>query len=113
MANLQNFTSSDDLNIFIAFHIPNEVDPELVQVKLEHMMEKTFLDAQSKELVSGNDNDHEVIYKIQKPLLLSDKENNKFFENLKSLFSKTSDMSPHFTQIDNSQDNSIDTEDKE
>lgn len=112
MVNLQNFTTSedltpfiDDLTLCIAFHIPNDSSPENIIIKLDHVISRIFGRSQTLDNISGNENNHEVIYKVHKPLMNSFSENREFFNKLDELFNLTHDIFPHFTQLHHTKKN--------
>jgi len=106
----QNSTHND-LSIFVAFHISNDSSTELSQKIVETSMYELFKNESNRLVKSENDNGFEIIYKIQQPLLVSnDKDNETFFNKLHKLFEKTSEMLPHFTQVDSEElDNIIES----
>lgn len=101
MSTLKNYDSDNDLYISIAFHTPAEFSVAAAQAKVEGILLQVFKDSEKFYTISKphDHEDDEITYRIQKPLMISEKEASAFFENLKIVFEMTSDMSPHFTQL--------------
>lgn len=125
------------LNVYIAFHIANDLDrvkstKDIVETMStvygetsnqvfvddeHHLIENTLKKAEKsdeskkkihdtakirwekfqekKHSISGT----EIIYKLQKPLMVS-QETDEFFDNLQKVLSELNEYYPHFTQID-------------
>lgn len=90
---------NNDLNIYVAFHIFADSPVEASKRFVENTMEELFKNECDHVFTGDSDNGCEVIYKIQQPLLVSDKNNEIFFNKLNKLFSETDTMLPHFTQV--------------
>lgn len=92
---------NNDLNIFIAFHILADTPTEASKRFVENTMYELFKNEHEYKCISADNNENgcEVIYKLQQPLLVSDKTNESFFHKLNKLFSETSTLLPHFTQV--------------
>jgi hypothetical protein len=100
MASLQESHSRDDLNVFVAFHVPADQAVATAIVKLDRMLTKVFGDTQVRETTSPEGlAHHEVIYRVQKPAVVAEESLQDFFEGLSMVFTTFKDMHPHFTQI--------------
>lgn len=99
MATLNDYTSMDDFSVFLAFHVMDDTSVGAAITRLSNLMEDIFGDTQVREMISKDLGSQEVIYKIQKPILVSDDAMATFFDKLKQVFNAASNMSPHFTQI--------------
>lgn len=119
----------NSLNLYIAFHITNELDRKqstdevigVMEEVYEDSCKRVFLDDDHEKIEEGlvsvseserakkqweafkekhhSLNGTEVIYKIQKPLLVG-AQTDVFFDKLQKVFSQLSEYYPHFTQID-------------
>lgn len=98
---LKNYDSNSDLYLFVAFHHSQEESIEVSQTRLETLMKEVFKNDERYTLINSGERheDNEIIYRFQKPLMMSEKETSVFFSKLKFVFSMTSEMSPHFTQF--------------
>lgn len=96
---MNDFTSTDDFSVFVAFHVTDDTSVQATIKRLSNLMEEVFGDTQTRELISKDYGNQEVIYKIQKPVLVSQDAMETFFDKLKQIFNAASSMSPHFTQI--------------
>lgn len=101
--------SSNDLSIFVAFHILSDSLMKISEKSVKETMEKLFKNESKCLIKSENDNGFEMIYKIQQPLLVSDIDNEIFFNKLRKLFELTSETFPHFTQVDEEELMSVNT----
>lgn len=99
MATLNDFNSTDDFSVFVAFHVTDETSVGNSINKLSVLMSEVFGNTQSRELISDDSGSQEVIYKIQKPVLVSKPAMDAFFRKLMQVFNAASGMTPHFTQI--------------
>lgn len=96
---MKELNSAEDFSVYVAFHITDETSSSASVSRLDRLMETVFGDTQSCELVSEDWGHQEVIYKIQKPVLVSNDAMSIFFDKLKQIFIAASSMSPHFTQL--------------
>lgn len=101
--------AANDLSIFVAFHILNDSLMKISEKSVKETMEKLFKNESKCLIKSENDNGFEMIYKIQQPLLVSDIDNEVFFNKLRKLFNLTSETFPHFTQVDEEELMSVNT----
>lgn len=101
MSTLKNYDSDSDLYIYVAFHNAYDDSIKVSQTKLEKLMKEIFKNDEKFAIVNSGeeDEDNEIIYRFQKPLLASDKELSVFFSRLRLVFQTTTEMSPHFTQF--------------
>lgn len=84
--------------VFIAFHLKSSLNASADAARLGVLLERTF-GIEQVETVDLDTQDKEVVYKLSKPVIASKDEELEFFESLKTLFSKTEEYHPHFTQI--------------
>ncbi len=84
--------------VYIAFHLKNSLNAPADAARLGVLLERTF-GVEQIETVDLDTQDKEVVYKVTTPLLASTEEGLLFFESLKTLFEKTDEYHPHFTQI--------------
>lgn len=99
MTTLNN--SANDLQVFIAFHVATEGSLQSALINLEKLISNLFPDEQSYNLMShatGHE-ESEIIYRIQKPLLSTNEDNEQFFKKIQTLLSISSELTPHFTQL--------------
>lgn len=100
MASSQEFPNTDDMSVFVAFHVPTDQAVAAAIVRLDAMMHEIFGDTQVREITSPTGlAHHEVIYRVQKPLLQSPEAMHEFFDGFAMIFNSASPMRPHFTQI--------------
>lgn len=99
MATMKELNSAEDFSVYVAFHVTDETSSNATALRLSQLMEGIFGDTQSFVLDSGDWSNKEIIYKIQKPVLVSNSAMASFFDKLKQLFNAASSMTPHFTQI--------------
>lgn len=86
--------------ISIAFHVIPPDSPGSTQVRLEKTLGSIFPGPgawSQVPLASGHNG--ELVYRIERPLMVDEPTMLSFFERLQTLFSVTSKMSPHFTQV--------------
>lgn len=96
---MNDYTSTDDFSVFVAFHVTDDTSVSAAITRLSTLMEDVFGDTQTRELISKDFGSQEVIYKVQKPVLVSKDAMETFFDKLRQVFNAASSMSPHFTQI--------------
>lgn len=99
MATLTEFNSTDDFSVFVAFHVMDETSVGKSIKTLSDLMYEVFGNTQTRELISEDQGTQEVIYRIQKPVLVSKPAMDSFFRKLMQVFNAASGMTPHFTQI--------------
>ena len=99
MTALKSFDTDNDINLYVAFHVTIDMSPKAADVKLSKTIHSIFDENEyGREFVSDRESGGEIIYRFQKPLLMSPEETKKFFENLKTLFVAAANLNPHFTQ---------------
>lgn len=92
--------ATTNLDVFVAFHLLGDDTSDASLLFVRNTVNEYFLNENTQIVQSLNDNGYELIYKIQQPLMSSDKSHSDFFDRLQKLFYKTSMMNPHFTQVD-------------
>lgn len=80
--------------IHLGFHVPSHMSPEVARTKILKAMRILFDDETYTIMEGGVDN--EVVISLHRPT--SENRNLDFFNTLQSLFSVTSEFTPHFTQ---------------
>lgn len=95
MFNLKRKTAKDR-DVFISFETPwVSADAHSIRA-IDSVMRSYFGDSTS--CISGGDEESsEMVYKVQKPVLSTSDSMESFFKKLQTVFSLTSEFSPHFT----------------
>ena len=96
---MNDYTSSEDMKVFVAFDITDDTTSSAAMTRLSNLMEDLFGDTQSIALFSSDWGVKEVVYRIQKPVLVSKDAMNDFFKKLEQLFITASSLAPRFTQL--------------
>lgn len=93
-------SENNELSIFVAFSSTNDVIEHSMKSHLSTAIQTVF-DEDEFEFLSSNKmgNFIEIIFKFHRPLMMQDSK--EFFDKLQTLFTITSTMTPHFTQVSN------------
>lgn len=99
MKPLKKNDSDNNIYLYVAFHVPLDISPSASGVRLRKTIEDVFdIGEHRLEFISHTENGGEIIYRFQKPLLMSDIENKSFFDKLNTIFVASAAFNPHFTQ---------------
>lgn len=99
MNDLQNFSSDDDLNVYLIFHLMDDSSYAKEKGLITQALSELFGDAYSLEDEAPEGLVHrEIIFRVAKPLLMDTSLMRTFFENLSELFEATQRFEPAFTQ---------------
>lgn len=98
MTTLKTYNSAEDFNLYLAFHPSDESSFMRSLVKVDQLMRKEFDDTQKREY--ENAGHLEIIYRVQKPIFVSEEDLKGFFLRLRTVFNSLSSLSPHFTQFE-------------
>lgn len=91
---------TDELAVYVTFHLFNDGSIDLSERNVKETINSLFEDNSKILLKSESTNGFEMICKIDRPLLHSEKDNMLFFTKLQRLFERTRETMPHFTQVD-------------
>ena len=98
MTTLKTYNSAEDFNLYIAFHPAESNLFTRSLIKIDHLMQNEFGDTQKCEY--ENPEHLEVVYRVQKPIFVSDEDFKVFFLKLRTVFNSLSSLKPHFTQYE-------------
>lgn len=84
--------------IYIAFHLNASFSPSADAARVGVLLGE-IMGTDQVESVDLDIQDKEIIYKVNKPLLADENDQQAFFQGLQKVFSETEEYHPHFTQI--------------
>lgn len=88
-----------DVYVYVSFHVPEDESVARSQIRIERLLD-TYMKNTVFECVFTSEPpaDDEIVYRIQKPLMKSDKDQEEFFRALREIFASLDDLVPHFSQ---------------
>ena len=99
MADLKNFSSSNDFNLHLSFHLVGDSTFGVQKKLLENLLYKNFGPTYQLEHEDPSEaSEREVIYRLQKPIIDNKTSYKEFFEKLAVLFEESKRYLPSFTQ---------------
>lgn len=91
-------TLSKTTSVYIAFHLKSSINAATDAARIAVLLGETF-GVEQVETIDLDTQDKEVVYRIAKPILHDEQQEQDFFKQLRELFLDTEDFHPHFTQI--------------
>ncbi len=91
--------SMRESSLYIALAGPQTVLDKHGLSKVDKVFKEIFGDSSKKASVAQEEEEIEVVYEIQKPIVQDEILMKEFFENLEIILEELQEFTPHFTQL--------------